>query len=126
MILTKDQVTFSKELVAVQVEQLQELSNVIRQVNWRLNCLWTNPETDEVWRWKLYINTDLEIPNSSSFIDYDDLDSETIMSWVVLTEEKENDYKSRCLSQFSNHITAALDIQTQNQPDNNWQGRQRI
>jgi hypothetical protein len=122
MLLTTSQVSFTRELVAVQVD----LSNVVKQINWRLQCEWLNTETDETWRWKLYITTDLEDPDLANFIDYDNLDAEIIMSWVVLSRDQENAYKDLCLSQFSAHITAALANQTQPQEIKNWQGRQWI
>ena len=126
MILTKDYVTFNKELVAVQVEQLINLSNVVRQVNWRVNCVWVNPNTQETWRWKLYINTDISTPNPESFISYEDLTSETIMSWLNLTTEQETSYENTCLEQFNQHVSAALANNEIPQVPHNWQGRQWI
>lgn len=108
MTLTKNQVRFTRELVAVQVESIAGLNDAVRQINWRLTCTLTTPPTPETWIWKLYINTDLDLPNSQSFVAYKDLDANTIMSWLALTEEQEIAYEDQCMVQFSNHITASL------------------
>jgi hypothetical protein len=128
MILTNEQVEFTKELVAVQVEPVAGLGDVVRQINWRLTCTWTTPPTLETWVWKLYINTDLELPNSQSFVAYGDLDSETIMAWLALTDEQETEYKEKCLKQFSDHISASLANQQQStEPDySNFENRRWI
>jgi hypothetical protein len=128
MTLTKEQVTFTKELVAVQVEPIAGLGDAVRQINWRLTCKWTTPPTLETWVWKLYINTDLDLPDSESFVAYEDLDASTIMSWLNLTEEQEAAYEDQCLKQFDEHVSASLaNKQQRTEPDySNFENRRWI
>lgn len=127
MIITHDQVTFKKQLVAVQVEPIAGLGDAVRQINWRLTCTLTTPPTPDVWIWKLYINTDLELPDSQSFIAYEELDADTIMSWLALTAEQETEYEGKCLKQFSEHVSASLANQQQIEQDySNFENRRWI
>jgi hypothetical protein len=128
MTLTRNQVTFKKELVAVQVETVAGLGDAVRQINWRLTCTLTTPPTAETWLWKLYINTDLGLSGAQNFIAYEDLDADTIMSWLALTAEEETAYEDRCLKQFSDHVSASLANRQQSaEPDySNFENRRWI
>jgi hypothetical protein len=108
MTLTRNQVAFTKQLIAVQVQTFEGLGDAVRQINWRLTCTWVTAPTPDTWVWKLYVNTDLGLPNSQSFVAYQDLDAATIMSWLALSEQQETEYEEKCLKQFSDHVSASL------------------
>lgn len=68
------------------------LDNVVKQVNWRYQIKENSYYAD------IYKVTTLESPDLDSFVIFDNLDNETVFSWVSLTENMEslqNDLKEK-------------------------------
>lgn len=89
MTITKEQLNFSKQLVAVSTDS----DNVIITVHWRY-CAELNGVLA-----KTYYDTD--VPNEGTFIPYDDLTEEIILSWVE-DDTKEPEWQERAVFEYNN------------------------
>jgi hypothetical protein len=99
MTITRNDVNFVRELVAVQTVEWNGLRDVVRQVNWRLTGEWTKPG-GQLYRIKTYINTDLDFPGED-FVVYPDLTKEEIMSWINPTAEELTEYENKVLANLN-------------------------
>ena len=104
--LTENDVTFKKEVVSVEVADVGDLTDVVRQVYWRYVAEWTH-SSGEVIRAKTYITTDLPDPNPETYIAYDSLDSDTVMSFITISPEDEAVCKETALNWLNDMLVGA-------------------
>lgn len=100
--LTRNDVTFVKELIAVQTVEWNGLRDVVRQINWRMVAVWNRPG-GYVWRAKKYVHTDIDFP-VDNFTVYPDLTKETILSWLNLSAEQQREYEDIALQELNNQV----------------------
>ena len=95
---TKDQIdSFQIEIVAVSTVNTDTFENLIKQVSWRMTA------TKDGLRGKYYVNTDLPDPGDT-FIAYDDLTADDIISFLNLSAEDIEYYEDKALIEINGNL----------------------
>ena len=108
--LTENDVTFKKEIVSVEVANVGDLTDVVRQVYWRYVAEWTNPDGDVI-RAKTYINQVLNDPDQSNFVTYDSLNADTLFSFFTILPEDEQIYKETVLAWLNDQVIGIEEVE---------------
>ena len=105
--LTENDVTFTKEIVSVEVANVGDLTDVVRSIYWRYVAEWTH-SSGEVIKGKTYATQGLASPDASTFVAYDDLTSDNLFNFFTLEAEDEQRMKDTALHHL-NDIVISID-----------------